>query len=162
MDVAPIRPILLPAIPASHLVDNLPGKRRRRKPRPRHRPLPVPVHKPRHRRPCVRPRTTAPTSLRLTAVRSQFHPSNLADTPVHRRPDRYHFSSYEPRRRHESHSPTPTPEPHAKPLAVREGPYFARHTAGTEVCSNSWPSSSSTISTKSSDGFRLIVSRIRT
>jgi hypothetical protein len=83
MNIAPIRPILRSTMPATHLVNNLPGKRRRRKPRPRHRPLPILIHKPRHSSPGIHLPPTANTALRSAAKGSKFHLSKLTNLPVH-------------------------------------------------------------------------------
>jgi hypothetical protein len=82
MDIASIRPILRPTIPATHLVNNLPGKRRRRKPRPGHRRLPVLIHKPRHSSPSIHLPPTN-TAFRFATVGSKFHPPKLTNLPVH-------------------------------------------------------------------------------
>jgi hypothetical protein len=82
MDIASIRPILRPTIPATHLVNNLPGKRRRRKSRSRHRRLPILIHKPRHSSPSIHLPPTN-TAFRFATVGSKFHPPKLTNLPVH-------------------------------------------------------------------------------
>ena len=81
MNIAPICPILRPAMSATHLVNNLPGKRRRREPRPRHRPLPILIHKPRHGSPSIHLPTTN-SALRFATIGSKFHLPKLNNLPV--------------------------------------------------------------------------------
>jgi hypothetical protein len=85
MDIAPIRPILRSATFATHLVDDLPSKRRRWKSRPSHRLLPILIHKPRHGCPSIHLPPTTNAALRFATISSKFHPPKLPNLPVYSR-----------------------------------------------------------------------------